>query len=226
MSSTKVKQIRVIQNILLMGFIFILIVLIIRDRLHANLSIVFWATLSGVVYSQFHWARLKRRITRTDRRFARNRVFVRFISPIEFVLYAAASSHYLLFGTVVLVFFGFLFDYVFELWLSVLIGCFGLSASVHLGVRVLVYENHYGPVYYQYDSRAWNGAEGMLYQCGKVVQPLEPNGKVMVNGELWNAMSLSGEPIEEGTMVEVISSEGLTLKVDRVSSAEVQSPFG
>ena len=91
---------------------------------------------------------------------------------------------------------------------------------------MLVYEHHNGPVYFQYDSRAWSGAEGMLYQRGKVVQPLVPNGKVMMNGELWNAISFSGESIDVGTMVEVISSEGLTLKVDRVSSAEVQSPIG
>ena len=90
----------------------------------------------------------------------------------------------------------------------------------------MVYEHHNGPVYYQYDSRAWNGAEGMLYQCGKVVQPLVPNGKVMVNGELWNAISLSGEPIDVGTMVEVISSEGLTLNVDRLPTDETRSRSG
>ena len=225
MSSTTVKQTRVIQNILLIGFVFILIVFFVRDRLYPNLSTVFWATLSGIVYSEFHWTRLKRRISRKDRRFERNKVFVRYISPFEIVLLAAASSHYILFGLVVLVFFGLLFDWIFGFWLSVLIGCFGLSASVFLGVRILVYELRHGPLYYQYDSRAWNGAEGMLYQCGKVVQRLAPNGKVMVNGELWNAVSLSGESIDVGAMVEVISSQGLTLNVDRVPNSKKSDPY-
>ena len=223
MSSTVVKQIRVIQNILLIGFVFILMVFFARDRLYPNLSTVFWAALCGVVYSEFHWTRLKRRVSRKDRRFERNKVFVRYISPFEIVLLAAASSHYILFGLVVLVLFGLLFDWIFGFWLSVLIGCFGLTATVFLVVRILVYELRHGPLYYQYDSRAWNGAEGMLYQCGKVVQPLAPNGKVMVNGELWNAVSLSGEPIDVGAMVEVISSEGLTLNVDRVPTDETRS---
>lgn len=218
-----VKQIRVIQNILLIGVLFAVVVVLVRDRLHDKLDVILWAVLGGVVYGQFYWVRLKRRISRKNRRFERNKVFVKFISPIEIVLLAAASSHYVLFGIVIFVFLGLIFDWIFGRWWSVLIGCFGFSASVFLGVRILVYELHNGPLYYQYDSRDWSGAEGMLYQHGKVVQALTPNGKVMVNGELWNAVSLTGESIDVGALVEVISREGLTLNVDRVPTDEAQS---
>ena len=217
-----VKQTRIIQNILLMGFVFVLIVLLVLDRLYANLGIVFWATLSGVVYGQFHWSWLKRRIRREDRRFERNKVFVRFISPLELALFAAASSDYILFGIVVFGFFGLIFDWILGYWMSVFVGCFGLCASVVLGLQVLVYELRKGPLFYQYDSRDWSGAEGLLYQQGKVVKALTPNGKVMVNGEIWNAVSLSGEFMDLGTLVEVISREGLTLNVDKVSTDQAQ----
>ncbi len=78
------------------------------------------------------------------------------------------------------------------------------------------YERKHGPVYYQYDSSAWSGGEGLLYQTGEVVEPLSPTGRVLINGELWNAVSLSGEAIEKGEQIEVISRDGLTLYVDWV----------
>jgi membrane-bound ClpP family serine protease len=42
----------------------------------------------------------------------------------------------------------------------------------------------------------------------------------MINGVLWNAVSLSGERIEMGAQVEVIATERLTLSVDRLPSLE------
>ena len=62
----------------------------------------------------------------------------------------------------------------------------------------------------------WSGAEGLVYQQATVVQPLTPAGKVTLQGVLWNAVSLSGEPIEIGAQVEVITTERLTLLVDRL----------
>jgi membrane-bound ClpP family serine protease len=83
----------------------------------------------------------------------------------------------------------------------------------------LWYEQHHGPLYYQYKSDTWSGAEGMLYQVGTVVHPLMPCGKISIAGALWNAVSLSGEPIGNGQPVEVLSVERLTLYVDRLAAA-------
>ena len=85
---------------------------------------------------------------------------------------------------------------------------------------VVGYEQRHGPLYYQYNSETWSGAEGLLYQVGTVVDPLCPGGKVKLQGALWNAVSLSGEGIEVGEQVEVIAIEGLTLYVDRVMPAQ------
>jgi membrane-bound ClpP family serine protease len=75
-------------------------------------------------------------------------------------------------------------------------------------------------VYYQYSNEGWSGAEGLVYQRARVVQPLAPAGKVMIQGVVWNAVSLSGEHIEMGAQVEVITTERLTLSVDRLPSPE------
>ena len=64
----------------------------------------------------------------------------------------------------------------------------------------------------------------MLYQVGTVVHPLTPSGKVSIAGVLWNAVSLSGETIDNGQPVEVLSIERLTLYVDRL--AATSKPWG
>lgn len=46
---------------------------------------------------------------------------------------------------------------------------------------------------------------------------------VRVNGELWNAVSMSGEEIEAGEKVEVLRLDGLTLHVDRLPQDGVES---
>jgi membrane-bound ClpP family serine protease len=96
---------------------------------------------------------------------------------------------------------------------------FGVGGTVVLASCVGWYERRYGPLYYQYKSDTWSGAEGLLYQVGTVVQPLTPTGKVLLAGVLWNAVSRSGEPIATGQQVEVLAVDRLTLSVDRLPDA-------
>ena len=90
-----------------------------------------------------------------------------------------------------------------------------MAASV-VAVALLGFEQQHGPVFYQYISEDWGGAEGLLYQEGRVVEALTPRGKVTVQNVLWNAVSMSGESIDVGTTIEVIAIERLTLYVDRL----------
>ena len=53
----------------------------------------------------------------------------------------------------------------------------------------------------------------MLNQVVEVVDPLDPIGTVTVKGELWRAVSESGETMQTGESVKVISMEGLALHV-------------
>jgi len=56
------------------------------------------------------------------------------------------------------------------------------------------------------------GAEGLIGDRGDVIETLNPEGMVRVNGEIWNAESLSGT-IEKGIRIQVIKINGLKLFV-------------
>ncbi len=60
------------------------------------------------------------------------------------------------------------------------------------------------------------GREGMIGLQGRVVQPLAPDGMIIVQGERWKAKSVDGNDIKVDGNVEVIGQERLTLKVVRL----------
>lgn len=60
------------------------------------------------------------------------------------------------------------------------------------------------------------GKEGLLGAVGEVHKDLSPDGKVFVEGELWNACA--DEPIPQGTKVRVVNIEDLKLKVRRIDA--------
>jgi len=60
--------------------------------------------------------------------------------------------------------------------------------------------------------RRVTGREGMIGMTGRVTQPLEPNGMVLIKGEYWQAKSAEGK-IEIGEHVEVVGIDGLEVEV-------------
>jgi len=58
------------------------------------------------------------------------------------------------------------------------------------------------------------GSEGISGETGVARTRLDPEGKVFVHGELWNAYS--DERIEEGEKIRVLKTDGLKLKVERL----------
>jgi len=60
------------------------------------------------------------------------------------------------------------------------------------------------------------GREEMIGEVGKVVEDLDPEGLVKVRGELWKAVSKTGETIKTGERVRVVELRGLTLIVEKV----------
>lgn len=212
-----------IRNTLLVAAIFVLLLWAVRARIAEHLDALMIGMFGGVAYALVYWTRLLRRVRRKNTRFEANKVFVRFISVFEFLVAAAASSHYLLIGLAAIILIALIFDYAGGHWWAVLAGGLGTTSSTVLAALVLCYERRHGRLYYQYDSRAWSGGEGMLYQVGRVVEPLRPEGLLSIDGELWKAVSKSGEPIERGEKVEVISRDGLTLYVDRVVDEDARA---
>lgn len=58
------------------------------------------------------------------------------------------------------------------------------------------------------------GAEGMIGMIGRVVQPLDPEGTVLVASERWRARGLEGTgPIPVGARVEVVEVQDFLLRV-------------
>ncbi|HWB99333.1 MAG TPA: NfeD family protein [Bryobacteraceae bacterium] len=66
-------------------------------------------------------------------------------------------------------------------------------------------------------AKVITGPEGMLNQTGVAQTSLEPSGTVLVHGELWNAVSSPAAPA--GASVRVVAVDGLTLRVEPVSSS-------
>jgi len=58
------------------------------------------------------------------------------------------------------------------------------------------------------------GSEGIIGEEGVVVTALNPDGQVLVHGEVWNATSVSGS-LKKGTRIAVVSVRNLTLTVRR-----------
>jgi membrane-bound serine protease (ClpP class) len=52
----------------------------------------------------------------------------------------------------------------------------------------------------------------MIGMIGIAKSPLTPQGKVFVNGEIWNAVALA--PVKSGQPVRVRSVQGLTVEVE------------
>jgi membrane-bound serine protease (ClpP class) len=61
-------------------------------------------------------------------------------------------------------------------------------------------------------SKSVTGMEGMVNKTGEVLTALEPDGTILVHGEIWQAESVSGN-MSKGEKVRVISLNGLKLKV-------------
>ena len=63
-------------------------------------------------------------------------------------------------------------------------------------------------------SKPQTGAEALVGLIGKVSQEIDREGKVFVNGELWNAQA--DERISVGERVEVVAVHNLKLQVKKI----------
>jgi membrane-bound serine protease (ClpP class) len=59
------------------------------------------------------------------------------------------------------------------------------------------------------------GKEGLIGEIGVTNTPIDPIGEVFVHGEIWYAES--DEKIEKGDKIEILSIDGMKLKVKKVS---------
>lgn len=69
-------------------------------------------------------------------------------------------------------------------------------------------------------AKVTTGPQGLVGEIGTTRTPLVPEGKIVVRGEIWNAVSSAELP--EGQQVVIREVDGLTLKVDPVRAAQQQ----
>ena len=84
----------------------------------------------------------------------------------------------------------------------------GIAITVSIGIVVLATRT--------LNLKKQGGAEGMLGEIGFVKEALNPRGRVLVHGALWEA-ECEGE-IKEGEKVSVESVEGLKIRVKKASN--------
>ena len=65
-------------------------------------------------------------------------------------------------------------------------------------------------------QRPTTGASGLLHEVGVANTPIDPEGEVVVHGELWTAVA-DAPGISAGERVRVVGVEGLRLRVERAS---------
>jgi membrane-bound serine protease (ClpP class) len=66
-------------------------------------------------------------------------------------------------------------------------------------------------------SKPTTGSEGLVGEIGDTLTPLNPDGRIKVHGEIWNAVSVSGR-IPKDARVKIVGLENLTLRVEEVRS--------
>lgn len=215
--TVRVKQVRVLRNILIGCGVWVLVLWWLRGQLWVYRLALGFGCIAGIAVGSGYWWRLQRNIARRDRRYERNKIFVHYLNLVEVLMATVVYNPYLAIPLGLLLLAAAFLSVFSAHWWTVLASGLGLTATTVVAGWIVRYERHHGPLYYQYYSESWSGAEGLLYQIGTVVAPLGPSGKVKLQGALWNAVSLSGEVIEVGEQVEVISIERLTLYVDRLT---------
>jgi len=68
--------------------------------------------------------------------------------------------------------------------------------------------------------KAIQGASEFDGRTARVIETLDPEGQVMIAGEIWRAASLDGHTIETGQIVQVVDRQGLVIRVQAVQKEE------
>ena len=74
-------------------------------------------------------------------------------------------------------------------------------------------------VYLSHRKKSITGEEGMIGEEGMAKTDINPEGKVLVHGEYWNA--LSNRPIPSGSRVRVVRVHGLKIEVEPIDTGKL-----
>jgi membrane-bound serine protease (ClpP class) len=92
----------------------------------------------------------------------------------------------------------------------------GLAALALFGLEVFYFYRRMRGV------KVVTGAENLVGAVGKSVEPLDPEGHIRVQGELWQARA--SEAVPAGAKVRVVAIDDLTLEVETAETSPVLQP--
>jgi membrane-bound serine protease (ClpP class) len=98
-------------------------------------------------------------------------------------------------------------DYGVRLSLGVLVPAVGIVSAFFAVVAGLAFRAQV--------AQTRTGSQGLIGEIGTVKQTIDPEGKVLVHGELWRARSAA--TLEVGCKIRVVAVEGLTAIVEAVT---------
>jgi membrane-bound serine protease (ClpP class) len=98
-------------------------------------------------------------------------------------------------------------DYGVRLSLGVLVPAVGIVSAFFAVVAGLAFRAQV--------AQTRTGSQGLIGEIGTVKQTIDPEGKVLVHGELWRARSAA--TLEVGCKIRVVAVEGLTATVEAVT---------
>ena len=89
-----------------------------------------------------------------------------------------------------------------------------VNGGILLSVCVILAFEFY--VYYPHFKKPRIGREGMIGLTGRVIEELNPEGRIKIGGETWKAKALKNT-ITRGEEVIVVDMEGLKLLVRKIN---------
>lgn len=105
----------------------------------------------------------------------------------------------------------FLWIVAIALFLAVILGPRLVSLAARLGIWIHARFSGHDEIY---GGDRTDG--GRMPRLGRARTTLSPRGKVFVSGEIWHAEATEGAPVAAGERVEVVSREGMLLRVRAV----------
>jgi hypothetical protein len=91
-----------------------------------------------------------------DRRYEGNKIFVQYLSLVELAISAVAYNPFLAIPLGLALLAGALLTHLSNHWWTILSSSFGLSGAGVLACCIIRYEQHNGPLYYQYNNEGWS----------------------------------------------------------------------
>jgi membrane-bound serine protease (ClpP class) len=99
----------------------------------------------------------------------------------------------------------FLFTEFRPTWIALLVGVVGMGATVFSGMPAMIRTRFATPTI---------GREWMIGEMGEADTDVDPEGRVLIRGAQWRALTNRATPIRAGEPIRVVAIDGLVLEVE------------